>query len=111
MEDGAMETILYFLFWAGIIFLFMRFGCGAHIMGHGGHGKKERGPNHKTDSPRWVPPSKDIDPVCKKSIQTENAKSSVYAGQVYYFCSRECRERFETAPDLYLTSTESKTYA
>jgi hypothetical protein len=25
------------LFWAGMFFVMMRFGCGAHIMGHGHH--------------------------------------------------------------------------
>ena len=33
-----MSSIVYFLLWAGLIFLMMRFGCGAHVMGHRGHG-------------------------------------------------------------------------
>ncbi len=81
----------------------MRFGCGAHIMGHGhgkerGHGKSEQKGNSEV---RWVPPKKDTDPVCNKTVATDNAKPTVYAGNVYYFCSRECREVFEAAPDLY----------
>lgn len=32
-----METLLYFILWGGLLFLLMRFGCGAHMMGHG-HG-------------------------------------------------------------------------
>ena len=35
-------------------------------------------------------------------MHTSNAKPSVHDGAVYYFCSRECRERFEAAPHLYL---------
>ena len=30
-----MSTLVYFLIWGGLFFLMMRFGCGAHIMGHG----------------------------------------------------------------------------
>lgn len=32
-----METLLYFAVFAGLFFLVTRFGCGANIMGHGGH--------------------------------------------------------------------------
>ena len=37
-----MSALSYFLIWAVIIFLMMRFGCGAHVMGHG-HGKIKHG--------------------------------------------------------------------
>lgn len=30
-----MPTYLYFLLWGVFFFVMMRFGCGAHIMGHG----------------------------------------------------------------------------
>ena len=30
-----MPTYLYFLLWGAFFFMMMRFGCGAHIMGHG----------------------------------------------------------------------------
>jgi len=32
-----LQDVLFFLFWAGLFFVMMRFGCGAHIMGHGRH--------------------------------------------------------------------------
>jgi len=96
-----METLLYFILWGAFIFLMMRFGCGSHVMGHG-HGKSGSESKSSDDTGlRWVPPAKDIDPVCKKTVTTDAAKSSVHAGRVYYFCSRECREVFEAAPDLY----------
>lgn len=103
-----MEFLIYFLVWAGLIFLMMRFGCGAHVMGHG-QKTSDRAGNEDgvTDSLRWEPPDSDTDPVCGKTVRTDRAKSSVHDGMVYYFCSRECRERFEAAPDLYLQpSTE-----
>ena len=29
-----MQSLLYFLLLAGLFFAMMRFGCGAHVMGH-----------------------------------------------------------------------------
>jgi YHS domain-containing protein len=104
-----VEALLYFALWAGIIFLMMRFGCGAHVMGHGDRradGKSIDGASGSGDL-RWVPPAKDIDPVCGKTVSTDKAKPSVYDGRVYYFCSRECRELFEAAPDLYVGDGET----
>lgn len=100
-----MEALLYFALWAGFIFLMMRFGCGSHVMGHGHrHDTKTQSEPGSVDNPalRWVPPKKDTDPVCGKTVATDKAKPSVFAGNVYYFCSRECREVFEAAPDLYV---------
>ena len=39
-----METLVYFLICGALIFFMMRFGCGAHVMGHG-HG------HHHSDAP------------------------------------------------------------
>lgn len=99
-----MEALLYFVFWGLLIFLMMRLGCGSHIMGHEhahGHGEGKRGAGN-AEQLRWVPPATDTDPVCRKRVNTNTAKPSVYDGYVYYFCSRDCREVFEAAPDLYL---------
>lgn len=98
-----MEALIYFALWAGAIFLMMRFGCGAHVMGHGNSGDKVHDSHAGGDEvPRWIPPEKDKDPVCGKTVPTNTAKPSVYDGFVYYFCSRDCREVFEAAPDLYV---------
>ena len=99
-----MEPLIYFVVWAGLIFLMMRIGCGAHIMGKGHGNRQTQGGSGNADGSelRWVPPAKDTDPVCGKAVTTEKAKPSVYAGNVYYFCSRECREVFEAAPDQYV---------
>jgi hypothetical protein len=32
-----IQDFLYYMLWAGLFFVIMRFGCGAHIMGHGHH--------------------------------------------------------------------------
>ena len=93
-----MSGFLWFVIWGAAIFLMMRFGCGAHVMGHD-EDPKDTGDREKSV---WVPPETDTDPVCGKTIKTADAKPSVFDGHVYYFCSRDCRERFEAAPDLYL---------
>ena len=96
-----MEALLYFILWAAIFFLMMRFGCGAHIMGHG-HGSKASRPHARSSELRWIPSEKDRDPVCGKTVTTATDKPSVHDGIVYYFCSRECREQFEAAPHIYV---------
>lgn len=99
-----MQTLLYFLLWAGFIFLMMRFGCGAHVTGHGHrHGGSK--PGSGTDLPdtnaRRTQPEKARDPVCGMTVDTANAKSSVYDGRIYYFCSQSCRDKFEASPAPY----------
>ncbi len=99
-----METLLYFLLWGVFIFLMMRFGCGAHVMGHG-QGRKAGGGGADSDKGlRWIAPKSDIDPVCGQTVSTDKAKPSVFNGNVHYFCSRECREIFEAAPEDYLAT-------
>lgn len=101
-----MHALFYFLIWAVIIFVMMRFGCGAHVMGHS-HGKAKHGDGDRkalgeAAGLRWIPPAKDLDPVCGKTVSTNAAKPSIHDGSVYYFCSRECREIFEAAPEQYV---------
>jgi len=101
-----MEALVYFIVWAVFIFLMMRFGCGSHILGKGHSHDPSPNETEKSSTQQlsWVPPDTDIDPVCKESVATDTAKSSVHDGSVYYFCSRDCREVFEAAPDLYVGS-------
>jgi YHS domain-containing protein len=98
-----MSALLYFALWAGLIFLMMRFGCGAHVMGHGHAGRDgHRDGSAAGGSAHSAPPETDIDPVCRMSVRTDGAKSSVYQGKVYYFCSAEHRDTFEAAPERYV---------
>jgi YHS domain-containing protein len=84
-----MQTLLYFLLWAGAIFLMMRFGCGAHVMGH----------RHRHDTGQSSqPPEKAVDPVCGMTVETATAKSSFFGGRAYFFCSQDCRDKFEASP-------------
>lgn len=100
-----METLVLLALWAGLMFLMMRFGCGAHLVGHGRHGgaqARSRTDRAASEALRWVPPARDVDRVCGKTVETGKAKPSVHDGEVFYFCSRECREAFEARPRLYL---------
>lgn len=95
-----METILYFLLIAGLIFFMMRFGCGSHVMGRGhGHGNST---SHDDRASVGGPaPATAIDPVCGMSVATATAKSSLFNGIAHYFCSLACRDKFEASPAEY----------
>lgn len=43
-----------------------------------------------------------IDPVCGMSVEEEDALTSVFQGESYYFCAASCQERFETDPLEFL---------
>ena len=104
-----MEALLYFALWAAAIFLMMRFGCGAHVMGHNrGHGQAQESLEKGSAELHWVPPETDVDPVCGKVVSTNEARATVHAGTVYYLCSRECREVFEIAPELYVNGPDGE---
>lgn len=47
-------------------------------------------------------PSLVIDPVCDMAVNPARARASAeHEGRVYYFCSQNCREAFDTAPARY----------
>ncbi|MGH8210392.1 MAG: YHS domain-containing protein [Steroidobacteraceae bacterium] len=96
-------TILYFLLWASAFAVMMRLGCGAHVLGHGrGHGDSSGdGGNVSGSGSASKVSEQSTDPVCGMSVPTATAKTAVHAGQVYYFCSLSCREKFETTPATY----------
>ena len=97
-----LQNVLYLLFAAGLFFMMMRFGCGSHVMGHGHpHGEAGSGDGHGTGSGPQTVADKVTDPVCGMPVQTASAKTAAYAGTVYYFCSQDCRAKFEAAPSSY----------
>ena len=50
------------------------------------------------------------DPVCRMSVDVENAKARVeHGGRTYYFCCGGCAQKFVSDPERYLaTATENK---
>ena len=131
-----MDMLLSLFFWGLLITVMMRFGCGSHGHGHKTTRKKDEAMATPADhssaysvledrsalpevhmlnnvppvpaAMRWTPPEKDTDPVCGKTVLPASAFPSVHDGWVYYFCSRECRERFEAAPEIYLAEQQAK---
>lgn len=42
------------------------------------------------------------DPVCGMDVDPSHAGDETqYGGQTFYFCSRDCKDRFESAPARY----------
>ncbi|OGA68302.1 MAG: hypothetical protein A3G81_02785 [Betaproteobacteria bacterium RIFCSPLOWO2_12_FULL_65_14] len=74
-------------------------GLGGHGSAHGGGaGAQEAQP----DSAGLAnAPDAAIDAVSGDAVRTAQALSSVYQGKIYYFATKENRDRFEAAPQEY----------
>ncbi len=84
-----MADWVSFLIFAGLFFILMRFGCGAHLIrGHSNHRKRDD--------------NKHVDPVCGTRVDTDKGYGKMHEGTLYRFCSRECLDQFETEPDKYI---------
>ena len=43
------------------------------------------------------------DPVCNMEVDERNAAGqSQYLGETYYFCSEDCKEKFDRNPEQYV---------
>ena len=49
-----------------------------------------------------------IDPVCGMSVNENSEEKSRYEGETFYFCSRDCKDKFETQPADYAKSVVPK---
>ena len=104
----SFDTIVTLALFAGAFLLMMRYGgCGAHAFGHahaqgGARSDSERGP---PGGSQVLSADRDVDPVCGMTVDKASAKTAVHEGQVYYFCSQACREKFEAAPVTYAKKT------
>jgi Cu+-exporting ATPase len=51
-----------------------------------------------------------IDPVCSMTITEDKAAGhSTFEGRKYYFCSKECKDKFDFQPERYADSVVPKT--
>lgn len=92
-----MESILWFLIIGALFFFMMRHGCGAHMGGHGGHGRHETDREEPSASRQTVK-----DPVCGMEIDKEQAYSMVRRNnRQIFFCSEQCLDKFDAEPDKY----------
>jgi len=99
-----MEGLFTLLLYAGLFYLMMRFGCGAHMVhgrgehgGHGEHGKSEEA-GHGQHAPAA---SRSIDPVCGMEVAPDKGYTKMYAGREYRLCSRACLDKFDARPQQY----------
>lgn len=85
------------------IFLMMRrggMGCGK---GHGhSHANDSSAQHHGNSGDR-----QSRDPVSGEVVDPETAINAMYKGRLYYFASRENREKFEASPTQYAASAAS----
>jgi YHS domain-containing protein len=94
MDTESLKTLGTVLLWAGLIFVMMRYGCGAHMM------RRRDGHTHGADAAASAPGK---DPVCGMDVTPRSAVgAAVHAGNTYYFCSARCRDAFERAPEQYV---------
>jgi YHS domain-containing protein len=89
-----MEGLFSQLIFAFVLFVMMRYGCGAHMM-HGGHGKHSHGSGGERD------------PVCGMQVAADHGYSKVHKGDVFRFCSRGCLDKFEREPVRYRSPTNA----
>jgi YHS domain-containing protein len=88
-----MEGLIWLLVFAGLFYVMMRFGCGAHMVhgrhgGGSGHGDGAGGEGGK-------------DPVCGMQVAADRGYTKMHAGTRYWFCSKSCLEKFEAEPAKY----------
>jgi YHS domain-containing protein len=77
-------------------------GLSRALGGHHGHGAHYDGGDDDRRSPMVAEvPEAAVDPVGGEAVRTAQALTSVYRGRIYYFASRENRDRFEAAPDEF----------
>jgi len=89
-----MEGLASLLIYAGLFYLLMRYGCGAHMI-HG-HGSHKHADNKGGGDGMFV------DPVCGKDVQPNLGYGIMYKGDLYRFCSRKCLDQFDTQPALFI---------
>ena len=92
---GGLFSLLLF---AGLFYLIMRFGCGAHMV-HGGHGGHAGHEGHKSPSDAEAQTK---DPVCGMPVTMGQGYSEMYDGREYRFCSKACLDKFDANPSHYL---------
>lgn len=93
MNTGGLGGLLWFLALGAFFYFMMRMG------GCGGGSHDSRSEDHARQSGAVKGRLKD--PVCGMEVEAAKAKTSVYDGRTFYFCSNDCREKFEADPASY----------
>jgi YHS domain-containing protein len=93
-----METLFSLLLIGGLFYFMMRYGCGAHMIGH----RDQRGYPQSGEEAR---PGADTysDPVCGMTVAPDRGYRKMHDGRQYRFCSRTCLDKFEASPKQYVS--------
>ncbi|MBY0271187.1 MAG: YHS domain-containing protein [Burkholderiales bacterium] len=92
MDAESLKSLAWLVVWGGLFYVMMRYGCGAHMMGHGRH--RDAGA---------AAGGSGKDPACGMMVDPEHAKAAaVRDGKTYYFCSDACRNKFEQEPAKFI---------
>ena len=97
----TLQTILFLAIGAGALFVMMRFGCGAHAMGHNQGGHPHSGTTELDHNVVRNESGKAVDPICGMTVDIGSAETAVQNGTTYYFCSASCRDKFQASPDAH----------
>lgn len=105
------QNWLWVIFIIAIAWFFLGRGHNANLgghggglmggMGHGGHGYGSSAAEEPAAPQDMSSPEAAIDPVSGQPVRTTGAVTSIHEGKIYYFVSRENRDRFEAAPEEY----------
>ena len=101
MEWLSQNWIFLLLVAVGLgLFMRRRGGFGFSGSHHGGISQSHDEAARHDDS-RPVALASNVDPVSGKAVDLTTALSSAYQGIIYYFETRENRDRFEASPQQY----------
>jgi len=112
--DWLSQNWLWVAIGIGVAWYFLRGNLGGHGAGHGslmgmghgggghaGHGEPAAPPPDAANAPAANAPEAAVDPVSGEAVRTAQAVTSLYQEKIYYFASKENRDRFESAPQDY----------
>ncbi len=101
--EWLAQNWIWIVFILGIFLLMRRGGIGCGI-GHGGHSHHSHDSADRMDKTDGGP----RDPVSGEPVNPETAVNSSYHGRLYYFASRENRDKFEASPAQYASASVSE---
>lgn len=100
--EWLAQNWIWLVLGIGLLFLMQRGGMGCGV-GHGSHGHHAN--DDRTDRVSELD-RRPKDPVTGERVDAGDINST-YQGHLYYFASRENRDKFEAAPGQYASATAS----
>ncbi|GMR03334.1 MAG: hypothetical protein BMS9Abin21_168 [Thermodesulfovibrionia bacterium] len=99
-----MSDLLWIIIIGALFYFMMRKGgcCGGKS--HGKH-NQHSGHSHGNSNP-----GRTKDPVCGMEIEVNGAATMKlqHKDQAFYFCSSECKEKFDNNPTLYIEPSQKQ---